>query len=143
MTKVTLALKNPILDLNLEPAHDVTALTTPQIKKLKDENPDAGQMEMAKLQYDAAPILTFGEALKNILNRVKPETNEQASDIFAWMRSIKQEMKTGKGELQLEKEEIQELIGLLDKLSKDFIDSIVSGQIYSTLKEAEGKAFAS
>lgn len=136
---IKLELKTILVDQNLKEIHDISALEGKKVTAIMEANKDKSDAEKQEEIYKASPPMYLGEALKNLISRIQPENAEESGDQWVWIKKIKNQINTAKGELDVTTKEIEELKKMMNKLKPEFVNAIINGQIFMYLKECEAK----
>ena len=105
--EIKLKLKNSIIGFKGKPMKEST-----NMQKIIQENPGLTELELA----DKLPDLLFGIALQNLLLNVPLQDTKEQIKVYRWVEKIESKLKSDKGEMLIDLNQITELEDYLSKL---------------------------
>jgi len=127
--KAVIKLHEPVLDYAGEPIRE------PQRLQAKAEDV-RGKTDHEIRQM--SPILTIGEIILRILaTSVKPLNVEENGDLYIFIKKVRNKMTTGKGEWQIEQDELKKLQGFIKRCEGQLASPTILGQIIDLLETTD------
>jgi hypothetical protein len=127
--KITLKLKEPVLDYNEKPIHE-----TARLQATAEQLAGKTQSEVVEM----SPVLTTGELILRILSTsVKPLNVEENGDLYVFIKKVRNRMATGNGECQLDGDELKKLIGYMKRCEGPIANPLTLGYILDMLYTAD------
>ena len=99
---------------------------------------DLSQQELLTIkpsQMQNWPNLTIGEILIRLINNRKPENIEDMSKLQRLLVKIRNKIQTGKGEWNIEKQELLDLQEVFSKSDPKTFNVNLHGQVYNKLQD--------